>query len=253
MIAAGSAEVIHGLYPNAVVIVATTRAIKRHGGVPEKPAGELEKENMKAFEAGLANLGAHVVGMKKFGSPIVVALNRYPNDTENEIAAIRRYCEDLDVAFAPHDAFARGGEGATELARIAMKLADGNPHPKPSFLYNLEEAPYDKVRRVATEIYGASDVYFERDARMKIDRFVKLGYGKLPVCIAKTQASITDNPKVYGAPKDFTITVTDARLAAGAGFMVVVCGDMMLMPGLPEVPAAAKMDIDNEGHVSGLF
>ncbi|HEX6791824.1 MAG TPA: formate--tetrahydrofolate ligase, partial [Candidatus Krumholzibacteria bacterium] len=242
-----------GLYPNAVVIVATMRAIKRHGGVAEKPAGLLEKEDMRAFENGLSNLGAHVTAMKKFGTPIVVALNRYPTDTDNEIAALRRYCEDLDVAFAPHDAFARGGEGATELARIAMKLADGNPNPRPQYLYNLEESPYDKVRRVATEIYGAKDVYFERESRLKIDRFVKLGYGKLPVCIAKTQASITDNAKVFGAPRDFTITVTDARLAAGAGFMVIVCGDMMLMPGLPEVPAAAKMDIDSQGHVSGLF
>jgi len=242
-----------GMFPNAVVIVATTRAIKRHGGVAEKPADLLEKENMKAFEIGLGNLGAHVRAMKKFGVPIVVALNRYPFDTDNEIAAVREYCETLDVAFAPHEAFAKGGEGATELAEIAMKLADKNAHPTPRFLYDLEASPYDKVKTVATEVYGAKDVYFERDSRTKIDRFVKLGYGKLPVCIAKTQASITDNPKVFGAPKDFTITVTDARLAAGAGFMVIVCGDMMLMPGLPEVPAAARMDIDSAGHVSGLF
>jgi formate--tetrahydrofolate ligase len=242
-----------GLNPNAVVIVATTRAIKRHGGVPEKPAEGLEKENMKAFEVGLSNLGAHVTGMKKFGAPIVVALNRYPFDTDNEIRALERYCEDLDVAFSPHEAFARGGDGAVDLARIVLKMADSNPRPKPTFLYGLEESPYDKVRRVATEIYGAAGVYFEREAKTKIDRFVKLGYGKLPVCIAKTQSSLTDNAKVFGAPKDFTITVTDARLAAGAGFMVIVCGDMMLMPGLPEVPAAAKMDIDSEGHISGLF
>jgi formate--tetrahydrofolate ligase len=242
-----------GLYPNALVIVSTTRAIKRHGGVPEKPAENLEKENMKAFETGLANLGQHIKAMKKFGVPIVVALNRYPFDTDSEITAVRQYCENLDVAFAPHEAFARGGEGATELAAIAMKLADRNPHPAPRYLYDLEASPYDKVKKVATEIYGAKDVYFERESRQKIDRFVKLGYGKLPVCIAKTQASITDNAKLFGAPRDFTITVTDARLAAGAGFMVIVCGDMMLMPGLPEVPAASKMDIDSAGHVSGLF
>jgi formate--tetrahydrofolate ligase len=242
-----------GLYPNAVVVVSTTRAIKRHGGVPEKPAESLEQENMKAFEIGLGNLGQHITAMKKFGVPIVVALNRYPFDTANEIAAVRQYCEKLDVAFAPHEAFARGGEGATELAGIAMKLADKNPHPTARFLYDLEASPYDKVKTVATEIYGAKDVYFERESRQKIDRFVKLGYGKLPVCIAKTQSSLTDNAKLIGAPKDFTITVTDARLAAGAGFMVIICGDMMLMPGLPEVPAAARMDIDSDGHVSGLF
>jgi formate--tetrahydrofolate ligase len=242
-----------GLYPNALVIVSTTRAIKRHGGVPEKPSENLEKENMKAFEAGLANLGQHIKAMKKFGVPIVVALNRYPFDTGDEITAVRQYCENLDVAFAPHEAFARGGEGATELAEIAMKLADRNPHPAPRYLYDVDASPYDKVKTVATEVYGAKDVYFERESRQKIDRFVKLGYGKLPVCIAKTQSSITDNAKLFGAPRDFTITVTDARLAAGAGFMVIVCGDMMLMPGLPEVPAASKMDIDSAGHVSGLF
>jgi formate--tetrahydrofolate ligase len=242
-----------GLFPNAVVIVSTTRAIKHHGGVAEKPAELLEKENMQAFEAGLANLGAHVRAMQHFGVPIVVALNRYPFDTDNEIAALRGYCEKLGVAFAPHEAFARGGEGATELAAIAIRLADANPHPTPKFLYDLDALPYDKVRHVATGIYGAKDVYFERAARAKIDRFVKLGYGKLPVCIAKTQSSLTDNAKLFGAPKDFTITVTDARLAAGAGFMVIVCGDMMLMPGLPEVPAAARMDIDSDGRVSGLF
>ncbi|HET6348355.1 MAG TPA: formate--tetrahydrofolate ligase [Candidatus Krumholzibacteria bacterium] len=242
-----------GLCPNALVIVATTRAIKHHGGVAEKPADLLERENMKAFEAGLANLGAHVRGMKKFGVPIVVALNRYPFDTEKEITALRGYCESLGVPFAPHEAFARGGNGATELAEIVTKLADGNARPMPAFLYDLEASLYDKVRTVATEIYGAKDVYFEREARLKIDRFVKLGYGKLPVCIAKTQSSLTDNAKVFGAPKNFTLTVTDVRLSAGAGFMVIVCGDMMLMPGLPAVPAAAKMDIDHDGNVSGLF
>ena len=242
-----------GFYPNAVVIVATTRAIKRHGGVAEKPPELLEQENMKAFEAGLANLGAHVRSMKKFGAPIVVGLNRYPFDTEAEIGALQRFCNGLGVAFAPHDAFMRGGEGAVELARIAMDLADRNPAPQRKFLYELDEAPADKIRRVATEIYGAKDVYFEREAVTKLDRFVKLGYGKLPVCIAKTQSSLSDNPKLIGAPHNFTITVTDVRLSAGAGFIVVVCGDMMLMPGLPQVPAAANMDIDSKGNISGLF
>ena len=242
-----------GLYPNAVVIVATTRAIKRHGGIPEKPAEALEQENMKAFGAGLANLGVHIRSMKKFGVPIVVALNRYPFDTEAEIAMLRRYCEGNEVAFAPHEAFAKGGEGATELAKIAMDLADGNPSPERKFLYELDESPYDKVRRIATEMYGAKDVYVEREARTKLDRFIKLGYGTLPVCVAKTQASLSDNPKLIGAPKDFTVTVTDARLSAGAGFIVLICGDIMLMPGLPEVPAAARMDIDADGNITGLF
>ncbi|HEU4364598.1 MAG TPA: formate--tetrahydrofolate ligase, partial [Candidatus Krumholzibacteria bacterium] len=242
-----------GLYPNAVVIVATTRAIKRHGGVAEKPTDLLEKENPAAFEAGLANLGVHIRSMKKFGVPIVVALNRYPFDTEGEIATLRRYCEGNEVAFAPHDAFMKGGEGAVELAEIAMQLADSNPAPERRFLYDLDATPQEKVRRIATEIYGADDVYFEKDARTKLDRFVKLGYGKLPVCIAKTQSSLSDNAKLLGAPKGFTVTVTDAILSAGAGFIVVVCGDIMLMPGLPAVPAAARMDIDASGNITGLF
>ena len=242
-----------GLYPNAVVIVATTRAIKRHGGVAEKPPELLEKENPAAFEAGLANLGVHIRSMKKFGVPIVVALNRYPFDTEAEIGSLRRFCEGSEVAFAPHDAFMKGGDGARELAEMAMKLADSNPAPKRKFLYEDDATPQDKVRRIATEIYGADDVYFEKDAKTKLDRFVKLGYGKLPVCIAKTQSSLSDNAKLLGAPKGFTVTVTDAILSAGAGFIVVVCGDMMLMPGLPEVPAAARMDIDEEGNITGLF
>ncbi|MDH4337009.1 MAG: formate--tetrahydrofolate ligase, partial [Candidatus Krumholzibacteria bacterium] len=242
-----------GLYPNAVVIVATTRAIKRHGGVPEKPAELLEKENQEAFEAGLANLERHIRGMKKFGVPIVVALNRYPFDTEAEITALRRFCAGQEVAFAPHDAFMRGGEGAMELAKIATELADANPDPQRTFLYDLDATPQEKVRRIATEIYGADDVYFEKDARIKLERFARIGYGKLPVCIAKTQSSLSDNPKLIGAPKGFTITVTDAILSAGAGFIVVVCGDMMLMPGLPAVPAAARMDIDADANITGLF
>ncbi|HEX5130963.1 MAG TPA: formate--tetrahydrofolate ligase [Candidatus Krumholzibacteria bacterium] len=242
-----------GLYPNAVVIVATTRAIKRHGGVAEKPPELLEQENPAAFESGLANLGAHIRSMQKFGVPIVVTLNRYPFDSAAEIATLEKFCHAHEVAFAPHDAFMQGGEGATELARIATELADSNPSPRRKFLYELDASPQDKVRTIATEIYGAANVYFEKDATTQLDRFVKLGYGKLPVCIAKTQSSLSDNPKLIGAPKDFTITVTDATLSAGAGFIVVVCGDMMRMPGLPKVPAAARMDIDTDGNITGLF
>lgn len=242
-----------GLYPNAVVIVATTRALKRHGGVPEKPPELLDQENMPAFEAGFANLGAHVRSMQKFGVPIVVTLNRYPFDTEKEMAALRKFCDGLGVAFAPHEAFAKGGNGALELAQAAMDLADGNPNPERKFLYELDQSPVEKIRRIATEIYGASGVYIEREAQTQLDRFVKMGFGGLPVCVAKTQSSLSDNPKLLGAPRDFTITVTDARLSAGAGFIVVICGNMMLMPGLPEVPAAARMDIDADGNISGLF
>jgi formate--tetrahydrofolate ligase len=242
-----------GLYPNAVVIVATARAIKRHGGVSEKPPELLEREDMTAFEAGLANLAAHVRGMQRFGVPIVVALNRFPFDTESEIAALRRFCGGLGVAFAFHEAFLRGGEGALDLARTALELADANPTPKRTFLYELQDPPAEKVRRIAHEIYGAAGVYFERAAAATLERFVEMGYGKLPVCIAKTQYSLSDNPKLSGAPRDFTITVSEARLSAGAGFIVVVCGDIMLMPGLPAVPAAARMDIDRSGNITGLF
>lgn len=242
-----------GIWPSAVTIVATCRAIKYHGGVADKPESLLEKENMEAFKKGLENLAVHIQNMKKFGAPVVVAINRFPFDTAAEIDHIRELCRKEEVECAPHEAFVKGGAGAVDLAEKVVQLADSNPHPQPRFLYDLELPVEEKIRTIAREIYRADDIYLEKRARKKIERFVSLGYGSLPVCIAKTQGSLSDNPRAIGVPKGWTLTATDAELSAGAGFLVIICGDMMLMPGLPKYPAAVNMDVDEQGNITGLF
>jgi formate--tetrahydrofolate ligase len=162
-------------------------------------------------------------------------------------------CKEWGVPCIEHEAFARGGEGAEALAETVVALADDNPDPQPRFLYDLNDTVEEKIHAVATQIYGASDIYFESGARKALDRFVALGYGDLPVCIAKTQSSFSDDKTKRGAPSDWTLTVTDVQLSAGAGFLVVVCGNMMLMPGLGVRPAALGMDVSNEGTITGLF
>lgn len=241
------------LHPAAVVLVATCRAIKRHGGVPEKPAEALQTEDMHAFKSGLANLQAHIENLRKFGVPLIVAINRFPWDTPAELDAIRALCERLEVGCESHEAFARGGDGALALAQKTIALADASEAAKPKFLYDLQQSIHDKIRILATHIYGADGVYFEKRAQKKIEKFIDLGYGHLPICVAKTQSSLSDNPRALGAPKGWTLTVTDARLSAGAGFIVPICGDMLLMPGLPKIPAAVNMDVDEHGRISGLF
>jgi formate--tetrahydrofolate ligase len=191
--------------------------------------------------------------MRKFGVPIIVTLNRFPRDTEREIVALKSFCEGLEVEFAVHEAFAKGGEGARELTEKAIRLTDGYQNAAPRFIYDVASPIEEKVRRIATEIYRADDVYFEKRAKARLEKFAKDGYGGLPVCIAKTQSSLSDNKRAVGVPKGWELTVTDASLSAGAGFIVVVCGEMMLMPGLPKVPAAARTRIDDEGKISGLF
>jgi formate--tetrahydrofolate ligase len=240
------------LWPSAVVVVATTRAIKVHGGVPDD-AESIERNDQDAFRKGLANLNVHVENMKKFGVPVVVTLNRFPYDSENEIEVLNEFCQDLDVEFAAHEAFAKGGEGAVELTEKTVRLANEGKNAGPRFVYDLTQPIEEKVRRIATEIYRADGVYFEKRAKVKIDSFVRDGYGDLPICVAKTQSSLSDNKRLIGVPKGWTLTVTDANLSAGAGFIVVVCGDMMLMPGLPKTPAAARTRIDDDGNISGLF
>ena len=242
-----------GLSPSAIIIVATSRAIKAHGGVSEKTPELLEEENMEAYEKGLANVRVHIENMKKFGPPVVVTLNRFPYDGEKELAAVKSLCDELGVGFEAHDAFVKGGEGAAALAETVVAAADGYDAREPNFIYDLDDDIQTKVKKIATEIYRADDVYFERRARLKIAKFKKDGYGNLPVCVAKTQSSLSDKKGAIGVPKDWTLTVTDANLSAGAGFVVVICGDMMLMPGLPKVPAAARMTIDDDGNITGLF
>ncbi len=238
------------LWPSAVVVVATCRAVKYHGGAD---ADRLDGEDRAAFEQGLANLAAHVRNMKRFGARVLVAVNRFPFDTPWELSRLAALCEDLGVPCVPHEAFGQGGEGALALAEQTVALADASNHAPPTFLYDLDRPVEEKVRVVATEIYGADGVYFEKRAQKQIERFVELGYGHLPVCIAKTQASLSDDPRALGVPRGWTLTVTDAQLSAGAGFLVVVCGNMMLMPGLPKYPAAVHMDVDEGGVITGLF
>ncbi|MCB0748009.1 MAG: formate--tetrahydrofolate ligase, partial [Ignavibacteriae bacterium] len=241
------------IYPSTVVIVATCRAIKLHGGVNEEPEENLYKTNIEAFKKGMENLEAHINNMNKFGVPIIVAINKFPKDSESEISLIFELCEKLNVECASHDAFLKGGDGAIELAQKIVSLADNYKNTKKKFLYELSQTVEQKISAIATKIYGAKDVYFEKRAMAKIKRFTELGYGNLPICIAKTQSSLSDNPRVKGVPTDWSLTVTDAKLSAGAGFLVIVCGDMMLMPGLPKVPAAVNMDVDENGEITGLF
>jgi len=241
------------IYPSTVVIVATCRAIKLHGGVNEKPEDNLYKENIEAFKKGLANLEAHINNMNKFGVPIIVAINKFPKDSESEINLIFELCKNMNVECAAHDAFSKGGEGAIDLAQKIVALADNFTSTDRNYFYELDQSVEDKISAIATKIYGAKGVYFEKRAKAKIKRFVELGYGSLPICIAKTQSSLSDNPKAKGVPTDWSLTVTDANLSAGAGFLVIVCGDMMLMPGLPKIPAAVNMDVDDNGEITGLF
>ncbi len=238
-----------GLWPSAVVVVATCRAIKHHGGVT---GSEIGNENLDASRKGLANLETHVRNIRKFGLPVIVAINRFPFDTPAELTLIKELCQELGVECEEHEAFAKGGEGAIKLAEKAVALADASTS-KPKFLYELDAPIEERVRTIATQIYGAESVYFEKRAQKKIEKFRKLGYGALPICVAKTQSSLSDSPKMLGAPKGWTLTVTDAALSAGAGFLVMICGDMMLMPGLPKVPAAVNVDVDEKGKIMGLF
>jgi formate--tetrahydrofolate ligase len=241
------------LWPSAVVLVATCRAIKLHGGVPEKPETLLTAENPEAFKKGLQNLATHIKNLRKFGVPVIVAVNKFPFDTPAEINMIFDLCQKLEVDCATHEAFLRGGEGVKELAEQTVRLAEGNRNRTPKYLYDANLSVEMKVQKIATEIYGADGVYFEKRAQKKIEKFVELGYGHLPICLAKTQASLSDNPRALGVPKGWTLTVSDAQLSAGAGFLVVISGDMMLMPGLPKFPAAVNMDVDEHGRITGLF
>ena len=241
------------MWPSVVVIVATCRAIKFHGGVKSKPESLLYEENYEAFSKGLGNLEVHINNMKKFGVPVIITINKFPKDTQQEIKMIFQLCEKLNVDCAVHEAFSKGGEGAIELAEKTVRLAENNNNLQKKFLYDLEMSVEDKIRTIATQIYGAEDVYFEKRAKKKLEKFVELGFGNLPICIAKTQMSLSDNSRAVGVPKTWTLTVTDANLSAGAGFLVVICGDMMLMPGLPKLPAAVNMDVDENGVITGLF
>ena len=242
---------VGGLTPSLVVLVATVRALKYNGGVEKTKLGE---ENLDALKSGLCNLGAHIENMQKYGLPVVVAINRFGTDTDRELDMVRAYCGERGVSASLCEVFAKGGEGGIDLAKTVirtMKEKDGAAHFAPIYDEKLPIA--EKIRVIAKEIYGAADVTYTSKAQGEIDRLTALGFDKIPVCMAKTQYSLSDDPKLLGRPTGFTVTVREVRVSAGAGFVVALTGDVMTMPGLPRVPAANRMDIDKDGTIHGLF
>ena len=240
---------MNGLSPNAVVVVATIRALKHHGGVAK---AELNNENVEALKAGLANLGRHVHNIKdNFKLPCVVAVNSFPSDTQAEVDAVFEYCKELGVECAFSEVFAKGGEGGIELAEKVLKVMEDNTSI--NFTYDEDETIDKKIEAVCKKIYGADGVTFSKPAQTMLKNLTANGYDKLPVCIAKTQYSFSDNASLLAAPTGFTMTVRELRLSAGAGFVVAVMGEIMTMPGLPKVPAAMNIDVDDNGVISGLF
>ena len=238
-----------GLKPDAVVIVATVRALKMHGGVPKT---DLKTPNVEAVKKGLCNLEKHIENVKKFGVPSVVAINIFAQDTPEELEAVREHCAKHGVNVALSDVFAKGGDGGIELAQEVVALAEsGKAEFKP--IYELDMPLKAKIETIAKEIYGADGVNYSKDADKALKEFEAMGYGHLPICMAKTQYSFSDDPALLGRPSGFTITIKNCRIAAGAGFVVVLTGDIMTMPGLPKVPAAEKIDVSDEGVISGLF
>ena len=236
------------LKPSAVVIVATARALKYNGGVPKS---EVSKENLEALKRGIVNLGAHIDNIQKYALPVVVAINRFLTDSDEELKYIEDYCRERNADFALSDVFASGGEGGIALAEKIVEACEKPSDFRP--IYSLDLSIEEKIKAVAKNIYGAKHVVFTANAQKNIADAVKLGCDKLPVCIAKTQYSMSDNPELLGRPEGFTLTVREVRISRGAGFVVALTGDIMTMPGLPKVPAAEKIDIDKNGSISGLF
>ena len=237
-----------GFRPNVVVLVATCRALKYNGGVPK---ADISKENMEALKKGISNLGIHIDNMKKYGIPVIVAVNKFDSDTECELEYIRSYCLEKGADFTVAEVFAKGGTGGTELARKVVEVCEKENNFK--FIYSDELTVKEKVKKIAKEIYRADGVIFTPQAKKSLKKIAELGGDKLPVCIAKTQYSLSDNPLLLGAPEGHEITVRDAKLSNGAGFVVIYTGSIMTMPGLPKVPSAEKIDVDGNGVISGLF
>ena len=237
-----------GLKPNAVVIVATIRALKQHGNVAYE---DLKEENVEAMLAGCENLAKHIDTVKQFGLPYIVAINEFASDTPAEVEALQAWCKEHGHPMSLSQVWAKGGEGALDLAEQLVELcAEENSYAP---LYDVEESIEEKITAIATKVYGAKDVAFTEEAKEQIALYNSLGWDKMPICMAKTQMSLSDDAKVYGAPKDFTITVRELRPSLGAGFLVALTGKILTMPGLPKVPAANNMDFDEKGHIEGLF
>ncbi|MDW8332375.1 MAG: formate--tetrahydrofolate ligase, partial [Cyclobacteriaceae bacterium] len=237
-----------GFSPHAMVIVATVRAMKYHGGVPRE---QLNQPNLRALEAGFANLEKHIENTKIFGIPAVVSLNKFSADTDEELKWVMDKCASLGVDIALAEGWEKGGKGMTDLAQKVVETADAF-HGKYWPVYDWKDSVEEKIRQVAVKIYGARDVEFLPKARQNMKKIERIGLNGVPVCIAKTQNSLSDDARKLGRPKDFTITVREIEVAAGAGFVIPITGDILRMPGLPNVPAALGMDIDNEGRISGL-
>ena len=238
-----------GLKPSAVVMVATVRALKYHGGAK---LDQLKEPNLEALKKGVGNLEKQVENMKKFNICPVVAINKFVSDTDEEIAFLAEKCKELDVPMEVAEVWAKGGEGAENLARLVSKVAEQcTCHMKP--LYDWEWSVEKKIETIAKELYGAAAIDYTAEAKSDLKKVINLGLDKLPVCIAKTQKSLSDNPKLLGRPKDFVVTVRQIEIASGAGFIIPITGSIMRMPGLPDIPAAEKIDIDNEGKITGLF
>lgn len=237
-----------GIAPSCIVIVATCRALKYNGGVPK---AEVSEPNLDALKNGIVNLGVHIDNMSKYGVPVVVAINRFYTDSDEELKYIEDYCHQRGAEFALSDVFCEGGDGGVDLAKKVVEACE-----KPSdfkLLYDNDLTIKEKMNRIATEIYGADKVNYTPQAEKALKDVVALGGDKLPVCVAKTQYSLSDNPALLGAPKGFDITVRDVRISNGAGFVVVYTGNIMTMPGLPKVPAANNIDVDENNVISGLF
>ena len=237
-----------GLKPSAIVVVATLRALKYNGGVPK---AETAQPNVEAVKAGLCNLAAHVENMKKFGVPVVVAINHFLTDSDEEIAVLENYCRENDVEFALSDVFAKGGEGGVALAEKVVKACEKPANFAP--LYDVELPIKEKIDIIAKNIYGADSVVYSSEALKSIANIEKLGQDKLPICMAKTQYSLSDDPSKLGRPTGFKLNIRDVKLSAGAGFIVALSGTIMTMPGLGKDPAAYRIDIDEDGHIHGLF
>jgi formate--tetrahydrofolate ligase len=238
-----------GLTPDCVVLVATIRALKMHGGVKKD---DLKKEDLKALEAGMANLQRLVENVKKFGLPVVVSINRFSADSDAEIALVKEKCKALGVEALMADHWAMGGEGAADVAKAVVKVIDAGKS-KLNFLYPDEMPLFTKIETIAREIYRAKNVTADKSVKDQLKTWEEMGYGKLPICVAKTQYSFSTNPDAKGAPADHTINVREVRLSAGAEFVVAICGEIMTMPGLPRVPAADSIDVGADGKIVGLF
>lgn len=237
-----------GIKPSCIVLVSTVRSMKYNGGVAKE---DLKEENLEALKKGSANLGAHIDNLKKYGVPVVVAINHFYADTQAEIDFIEEYCKSKGADFAVTKCFAEGGEGGKELAQKVVDACDKENDFH--FLYDTDMPIYDKIEAIAKEIYGADGVDYTKEAKASIDAFIKLGADKMPVCMAKTQYSLSDNPKLLGRPENFRITVSSATLSNGAGFVVCQTGNIMTMPGLSKSPAAYRIDVDENGNIVGLF